>query len=287
MHSKSDLSIFITLTFMLILAACSYNPFNENNHLTGNPIGALAGGGIGAGTAAALGVTQKPQLVAAGVAGAGVGYYLTTLRFASGGIIQAGGQVYQMGDYVTIELPTDQLFEPNTAEFLPQAEPALKSTAMVLQRFPDHNIMISGNTSGFGASRWEQKLSEDRARQVAGYLWTQGISELQYRSMRMRRLSYVGYGNYFPHSTDLTNEGVRRNSRIQITVYPTKDQLLISKRAAVFSNIGGGNDPQEFYGAEHAASAFSTGERLSETGFVQPDFPNDLSEGPASLSIVD
>lgn len=233
------------------LSACSYNPLNANNHLTGNVLAAGAGAAVGAGTAAALGAS-KPGIVAAGIGGASVGYYLSTLRFAAGGVIQAGGQVYQVGDYVTVEIPSDQLFEPNTASLIPSGEPALKSTVNVLRRYPNHNIIISGNTSGFGPNRWERKLSEDRARQVASYLWANGIQELRPGiNIEKRMLTYVGYGSYFPIANDLTNEGIRSNNRIQITVYPTSDQLLISKRVSMFGNIDSvtvsSNDPNAFY----------------------------------------
>ena len=232
------LILSIISAFLLILSACSYNPTNGGDHLTGNALGAGVGAIVGGGTAALLGSSSKPVIGIAALAGAGIGYYLTTLRFDSAGIIQAGGQVYTQGDYATIEISSDKLFDANSSDLLPQAEPILKSAATVLNRYPCHNIMISGNTSGFGSSRYERKLSEDRARQVAAFLWVNGISSFKPQSIDSRQLTYVGYGNYFPVANTMTQTGIRANSRIQITAYPTKDQLLINKKQRMFSNVG-------------------------------------------------
>lgn len=231
--------IALALVLSLVMTGCTYNPFTTDNHLTGTATGTAVGAGVGAGAAALIGQTTKPgPLIAGGLIGAVAGYYVSTLRFASGGVIQAGGQVFTLGDYVAIEIPTDNLFEVNTSDFLDDAGPILNSTVAILKRYPDNNIMISGNTSGFSTSHYELKLSEARARQVAAYLWTHGIGQFLCTGMQLRKLTYTGYGNYFPIANDLHNPSIRQNSRIQITAYPSKEQLQIDKRHRVFNNIG-------------------------------------------------
>lgn len=175
------------------LTSCSYNPFTANSYQTGDPIGAVAGAAVGVGAMAAL-HAPKPLLIAAGIGGGALGYYMTTLRYDSGGVMQGGGQVYKVGQFVGIYIPSDKLFEPNTDEFLPQAGPILDSAAIVLQRYPDNNILISGNTSGFARPRWEQKLSERRAQKVSAYLWNAGVNSFKEPGYDLRKLNYVGYG---------------------------------------------------------------------------------------------
>lgn len=239
---KMQIRKLLLLIFSLFyLVSCSFNPFTTNNHTTGNPAGAVIGGVAGAGGVALLG-GSKPLIALTGIGGGMLGYYVTTLRYDSGGIIHAGGQVYQVGDFVGIYIPSDCLFEPNTADFLPQAGPILDSTAVVLQRFPNNNILISGNTSGFANRHWEVALSEKRAQRVAAYLWNAGINQFQERSSEMRKLNYVGYGNYFPISGDETNDRIRENSRIQITSYPSGYDLGLDKRHIAVRNVGGLND---------------------------------------------
>jgi hypothetical protein len=229
------------LVSLLFLSGCAYSPFSSTNHLTGSPLGVAIGAGIGGGSVAALGGT-KPLIGFAAITGGVIGYYVTTLRYDSGGIMQVGGQVYKIGDFVGIYIPSDKLFEPNTADFLPQAIPILDSTVAVLNRYPGNNIIISGNTSGFSRSTWEQRISEERAKKVSAYLWRAGINQFKEQTTNMRQLNYVGYGDYLPISNDYTNDGIRQNSRIQITSYPTTCDLGLDKRSVAFHNFGKPND---------------------------------------------
>lgn len=234
----------VALALMLVvLTSCTYNPFTTHNHLTGTATGTAIGAGAGVGAAALIGQTTKPgPLLAGGLIGAALGYYISSLTFDAAGVTHNGGQVFTLGDYASIEIPTDNLFDTNSAEFVDNAGPILDSAVAVLNRYPDNNIMVSGNTSGFGAPPFEQKLSQARAQQVAAYLWAHGISNFKYQSNCRRKLTYTGYGNYFPVANDIHNDSIRQNSRIQITAYPSKDQLEIDKRHQYFNNVGGLND---------------------------------------------
>jgi outer membrane protein OmpA-like peptidoglycan-associated protein len=230
-----------TMLLALALAGCSYNPLSGNNHMTGSPVGAISGAAVGGVGVAAFG-GSKPLIGAAALVGGAIGYYTTTERYDAGGIYQVGGQVYSVGQYVGIEIPTDKLFEPNTAELLPQASNTLDSVVDVLQRHPNNNILVSGNSSGFGHSRWERCLTEKRAEKIAAYLWNGGVNDFKEFSLKLRKLNYVGYGDYFPNSSNLTNRGIRENSRIQITSYPSCADLHLDSRHVTMHNIGGMDD---------------------------------------------
>ena len=288
--SRADCRIRIIshLLFALSLSACSYTPFGNDNHLTGSATGTAVGAGVGAGIAGLLGASKPWTYVAAGLGGATVGYYVTTLRYAAGGVIQGGGEVYTLGDYTTIEIPTDQLFDANSDEFLPQADPILKSAVDVLDRSPCNNIMISGNTSGFGTTRWERKLSENRARQVASFLWLHGINDFQGQSIRMRHLTYVGYGDFFPISNNIRAKSIRQNSRIQITAYPTKAQLGLDKHHAAFHNLGDMDEPlvKPNRPVPNIDDAFA-GDQLPEQGVTRrSDFKDVINEGPEKNTVA-
>jgi outer membrane protein OmpA-like peptidoglycan-associated protein len=235
------------LCVLLALAGCA--PISQENPPTGNIVGTAIGGVTGAGVAGLLGA-PKPVVAVAGIAGAGLGYYLTTLRFASSGIVAAGGKVYMVGDYVIIDIPTDNLFDTNTAEFLPGTETILDSLVRVLTRYNGHNIFISGNTSNFWTDRFSKKISECRAAQVASYLWAHGITNMltfrkdtnETNDGKQRRLIYIGYGNEFPIANDLRIKGIRSNSRIQIIASPSYATLYWNKgrhkHFKPFKNIG-------------------------------------------------
>ena len=243
MFLKRITAFLLSFTLLLSQTSCSYNPFSSNNELTGSPAGAVGGGIVGAGSAALLGA-QKWAIALSGLGGAALGYYVTTVNFASGGIVKAGGQVYSVGDYVTIEIPTDSIFDDNSSDLLPEAVPALDSTISVLEHYPNNNIIVSGNTSGYGAKRYELRLSEARARQVAAYLWSHGISAFKASDVTLptRRLMYVGYGNYFPIANNIKAASIRQNSRIQITSFPSLRDLKLCPDQKVFANIGAYKD---------------------------------------------
>jgi len=229
------INIFTIICLSFLLIAC------QGQRLTGSPTGAAVGAGAGAGSAALLGASNS-VLAMTGLGGAGVGYYVTTLGFQSKSLRRKGGKVYQVGDMVAIYIPSDMLFESNTADFLPQSDDILNSVYTILQRKPNNNILISGNTSGFYRPKWEQKISQQRAEKISAYLWNAGLSTFQNQSTDLRKLNYVGYGDYFPIANKLTNKGIRENSRIQITSYPNSQKLCLTQRQVAMTNFGGTND---------------------------------------------
>ncbi len=228
----------LIILLLCLLTACSYNPLSSTNHNTGDPVEAAAGGVAGFGTAAAFGVTNHTLLGAAGIGGASIGYYMSTIRYDAAGIYHAGGQVFAVGDYVTIELPTSSVFDDNSYDLTPTGNAALRSAAKVLNRLCCQSILVSGNSSGFGTAKWERKITENRARVVSAFLWSQGVNNFKQRSNDTRKLTYVGYGNYFPIANNIKAQGIQSNSRIQITAYPTKDQLLMDEKKRTFGNMG-------------------------------------------------
>jgi hypothetical protein len=250
MESKITTHIFaLLLCTLLTLTGCA--PIAEDSSpQAGSPIGLMTGAAVGLGVTAALNA-PPPMVGIAGVAGASLGYYLTTLRFASGAILKLHGKVYTLGDYVIIEIPSDNLFDATTDDFLPGTDPALSGIVAVLNRYSDHNIIISGSTSGFGPPGYDQRLSQARAAKVASYLWMHGITDIKSGQStdksNVRRLIYIGYGDHYPIANHLRLRGIRSNSRIQIVAYPCNEVLHWNKKQRkdykVFNNFAGSEPP--------------------------------------------
>ena len=234
---KAHLLILLVCTG-LMLAGCSFNPFGHHNKTTGSAEGVMTGAAIGAGSMSTIGMGSKPYMGTAAVIGGIVGYYVTSESFAKSGIIAVGGHVYTVGQYAVIVIPSDKLFEPQSAELLPNADNVLDSVAMVLARYPNNNILVSANTSGFGRETWEKVLSEKQARAIAAYLLNAGINGFQKPGITTRKLRYVGYGHYFPISSDLTTKGIHQNYRIQITSYPNPSDLCINSKRRGMRDMG-------------------------------------------------
>jgi hypothetical protein len=267
------------LLFSTLLIAAGCTPISSSNPPTGNVVGPIIGGALGATGAAAAGL-PKPFIGLVGVLGAGLGYYATTERFAAAGIIHSGGQIFTQGDFLTIEIPTDRLFDVNTSELLPGTDVTLDSVVKILNRYPRNNILISGNTSGFGSDRYEQKLSEARAREVSAYLWAHGISTYSGTSINTRKLIYVGYGSYFPVGNSIRLAGIRSNSRIQITAYPSKAQLCLNKKFKEFNDIGNLDEPRPIAKSPVNVNSAFEGDNLPGGTDLAPDNFNDHRKGP-------
>jgi hypothetical protein len=229
-------SIILVLFFLCTLGGCTYNPFSTQNRLTGNPAAPLLGAGIGAGGLALLGA-PKQLIILGGIGGGALGYYVSTLRYDAGGIVAVGGQVYQIGDYVGIDIPTDYLFDHNSARLLVAAPSILDSVVDVLGRFGNRSILVAGHTSGFDRPAREKRLSTARAKVVVDYLRNAGVNAFEESSINLREIKYVGYGDRFPIANHFRNNSIRQNSHILISVYPSKRQLEAAPYRPVFKDI--------------------------------------------------
>ena len=111
---------------------------------------------------------------------------------------------------VTIRLDTI-LFPPDSPLLRDSEKAKLASIAGILSRYPDRDILIAGHTALAGTEPGRQRLSEERAAAVADYLLELGVRE---RDQMMLR----GFGATEPVASNETEEGMRRNRRVEITI---------------------------------------------------------------------
>ncbi len=111
-----------------------------------------------------------------------------------------------LGRYV----PKNVLFVRGQSVILPESYPALDQFAAFLLRNPLVKVAIEGHTDTNGDAAKNQILSEDRARVVKEYLVQKGVAA--------DRLSYKGYGETRPLSTEQTEEGFAQNRRVVFLV---------------------------------------------------------------------
>ena len=74
-----------------------------------------------------------------------------------------------------------------------------------LQKNPKVKIHIEGHTDNVGDKEYNQELSQNRAKEVCNYLQDRGVSP--------KRLTYKGYGESSPITTNKTEEGRSKNRR--------------------------------------------------------------------------
>ena len=145
---------------------------------------------------------------------------------ASGWVAYAGGWqpvegaalVWSATDEgVRVELPTDVLFDFDSAALKPEAAATLALLADAIRERAPSSVRIEGHTDAKGTEAYNQALSERRAQAVAGQLSAgDGIEP--------ERLNPVGYGetrpvapNAAPDGTD-DPQGRQRNRRVEVVL---------------------------------------------------------------------
>ena len=101
-------------------------------------------------------------------------------------------------------------FNSNKSELLPASFEELNNLANYLLKSTNTFIEINGHTDNTGIEEENKKLSEARAKAVAEYLSTKGISK--------NRIHYFGYGSLKPIATNTTDDGKQQNRRVEFVI---------------------------------------------------------------------
>jgi len=78
----------------------------------------------------------------------------------------------------------------------------------VLKANPNLRLEVQGHTDATGSLRFNQRLSEQRAKAVAAYFTAHGVDS--------GRLTAKGYGPSRPAATNDTAEGRAKNRRVEL-----------------------------------------------------------------------
>lgn len=102
------------------------------------------------------------------------------------------------------------LFELNSAKLNHHFTYKLDSLVTLLDENKALNITVTGHTDNTGEENFNRKLSKDRASAVTDYLIAHGISS--------SRIAHNGMGSSSPIFSNETEEGRRRNRRVEILI---------------------------------------------------------------------
>lgn len=109
-------------------------------------------------------------------------------------------------------------FEFNSADLLENSFPELDRVVQLLRDNPDIYVEISAHTCDIGSDRFNDVLSDKRARSVVHYMSLKGISS--------RRMSAKGYGEKFPLAPN-DNEDLRAlNRRVELKILDENDEIF-------------------------------------------------------------
>ncbi len=208
------------IALLFAATACSTtNPYTGEKQTSKAAIGA----GIGAASGAFIGLLtsnsknrRRNVLLGAGlgaIAGGSVGYYMDVQEAKLRQRLQGSGvKVTRVGDQIMLDMPGNVTFATGSPDINANFYEVLNSVSLVLKEYEKTTVDVIGHTDSVGSERYNQKLSEQRARSVAEYLSGQGVM--------MARLLVAGMGETQPIASNSTAQGRSQNRRVTIQIAP-------------------------------------------------------------------
>jgi outer membrane protein OmpA-like peptidoglycan-associated protein len=105
---------------------------------------------------------------------------------------------------------SDVLFDSGAYSLKSGAREKLAKVAGILVSYPGLNIEVDGYTDNVGGDAMNQKLSENRADSVRGYLVQEGVARASVTSS--------GLGNSLPVASNDSSSGRQQNRRVELVV---------------------------------------------------------------------
>lgn len=116
------------------------------------------------------------------------------------------------GDALGVTLTLENIqFLPDSAVLVMEEKEKLKRIAKILKKYPERDILITGHTALAGTASGRKKLSEERAMAVGEFLLSLGIRNREQIVTR-------GMGGEVPIADNATEEGRKKNRRVEITI---------------------------------------------------------------------
>jgi len=206
----------------VVVAGCD----SMNRTQKGAMIGAGGGAAVGAVIGKVAGNTAAGAVIGGavgGVAGAIIGKKMDKQAQEIEKEV-VGAKVERVGEGIVVEFNSAVLFGFDQATVTPQAQETLKDLVTILNKYPDTDLTIDGHTDNKGAVDYNQKLSERRAGNVAGYLTSNGVA--------IERISTRGFGLTQPKYDNATAEGRTQNRRVEFGIVANEKMKTDAQKEA-------------------------------------------------------
>ncbi|MGO4515999.1 OmpA family protein [Terriglobus sp. 2YAB30_2] len=105
---------------------------------------------------------------------------------------------------------SDVLFDTGKYTLKPDTKVALAKVSGILMAYPSLKVQVEGHTDSVGGDDYNQKLSENRAGTVAGFLTTEGVPQ--------DNVTAKGFGKTRPVAENTTAQGRQQNRRVELVV---------------------------------------------------------------------
>lgn len=208
------LAKLLILATTLVLVACTTNPYTGEQQASKAATYGLGAAAV-CGLVGAMDSREKARNAAlgCGLVGAGVGAYMDVQEAKLREQLQGTGvQVIREGDNIRLIMPGNITFATDSYQLLPGFYPVLNSVGIVLAKYADTTVRVSGHTDNTGNRQYNLTLSERRADSVANYLATQSV---------VRNRMYVeGLAFDQPIADNATSQGRAQNRRVELYILP-------------------------------------------------------------------
>ena len=199
---------------IILMAGCTTNPYTgEQQASKAATYGAGAAAVCGLVGAIESGKHARNAALGCGIVGAGVGAYMdvqeTKLREQLQG---TGVQVAREGDNIRLIMPGNITFETDSYNLRTDFYSVLDSVGLVLAKYADTTIRVTGHTDNTGSRPYNQTLSERRAASVADYLVT--------REVARTRMLVQGMACDQPIADNGSAAGRAQNRRVELYILP-------------------------------------------------------------------
>lgn len=224
MRGFSPTTLGLTAAFAVTLAACTTtDPYTGeeqmSNTAAGAAIGAAAGAFLGLASGDSARERRERALIGAGVgglSGGAIGQYMDRQEAELRRQLRGSGvNVSRNGENIVLNMPGNVTFDTDESSLKSEFFNVLESVALVLKEYEKTVVDVAGHTDSTGPTDYNQQLSRERARTVAGYLRTQGIED--------RRMLVQGYGERYPIASNDTDSGRAQNRRVELVLAPISE----------------------------------------------------------------
>lgn len=211
--------IILTLAISILIYGCG-----ASNAVKGGVIGGVGGGVVGGVIGNQFGNTALGAIIGAavgGTAGVLIGNHMDKQAEEMEKDIE-GAEIERVGEGIKITFDSGILFGFDSSTLQPEAKANISKLAVILKKYPDTNILVTGHTDSDGSDQYNKDLSERRAKSVSDYAMLQGVNS--------SRLSIIGLGETEPVASNDTDNGKSQNRRVEIAIFANEDLKAAAER---------------------------------------------------------
>lgn len=218
--------LIVLSSMLLILTGCA----SMKRSTKGAAIGTAAGGAMGAVIGRASGNAGLGAIIGASVGGATGAVIGRQMDRQAAEIKKTvpDAKVERVGEGIVVEFNSNVLFDVDKSNLTPDSENTLNKLVTVLDKYPDTDIELQGHTDNTGSEKYNQTLSEKRAKSVSAYLKEKGIAA--------KRINVKGFGESIPKYDNETESGRSKNRRVEFLISANKKMVAEAEKQAEKSN---------------------------------------------------